>query len=106
MLTCFSDQRPVMTLSEVGGAADLARPTARRLLLTLEELGYVAAGDGGYRLTPRVLELGMAYVGSLGLWDIARRTWRRWWPAPGSRRPWPSSTARTSSTSPGWPCPS
>ena len=72
VLTCFSDQRPVMTLSEVAGAADLARPTARRLLLTLEELGYVAAGDGGYRLTPRVLELGMAYVGSLGLWDIAR----------------------------------
>jgi IclR family pca regulon transcriptional regulator len=72
VLSCFSDQRPVMTLSEVAGAADLARPTARRLLLTLEELGYVAAGAGGYRLTPRVLELGMAYVGSLGLWDIAR----------------------------------
>ncbi len=72
VLTVFSADRPVLSLSEVAGAADLARPTARRLLLTLEELGYVAACDGAYRLTPRVLELGMAYVGSLGLWDIAR----------------------------------
>ena len=31
------------------------------------------ASDGAaFALTPRVLELGMAYVGSLGLWDIAR----------------------------------
>ncbi|SDG23777.1 IclR family transcriptional regulator domain-containing protein [Klenkia brasiliensis] len=72
VLSCFSDRRPVMTLSEVAAAADLARPTARRLLLTLEELGYAAACEGGYRLTPKVLGLGMAYVGSLGLWDIAR----------------------------------
>ena len=61
-----------LTLAEVAGAADLARPTARRLLLTLEELGYVRVGDGTYSLTPRVLALGMAYVGAQGLWDVAR----------------------------------
>jgi IclR family transcriptional regulator, pca regulon regulatory protein len=61
-----------MTLAEVASGADLARPTARRLLLTLEELGYVSARDGSYALTPRVLRLGMAYVGALGLWDVAR----------------------------------
>lgn len=72
VLTCFDAERPTMTLSEVAAAADLARPTARRLLLTLAELGYVAADERGYRLTPRVLDLGMAYVGALGLWDIAR----------------------------------
>ena len=38
-----------LTLAEVAGAADLARPTARRLLLTLEELGYVRVGDGTYQ---------------------------------------------------------
>ena len=53
-------------------AAGLARPTARRLLLTLEELGYVRSGDGTFQLTPRVMNLGMAYVSALGLWDIAR----------------------------------
>ena len=58
--------------SDVATATGLARPTARRLLLTLEELGYDRVTDGGYELTPKVLALGMAYVGSLGLWDVAR----------------------------------
>ena len=73
VLRSFSPAHPTMRLSDVATAADLARPTARRILLTLEELGYVRSDDAGaYMLTPRVLELGMAYVGSLGLWDIAR----------------------------------
>jgi IclR family pca regulon transcriptional regulator len=61
-----------MSLSEVAAAAGLARPTARRLLLTLEELGFVRSAGGGFALTPKVLNLGMAYVSSLGMWDIAR----------------------------------
>jgi IclR family pca regulon transcriptional regulator len=60
-----------MSLAEVAAAADLARPTARRILLTFEELGYVRNDAGSFSLTPRVLELGMAYVGALGLWEIA-----------------------------------
>ncbi len=72
VLTCFGADRPGMTLSEVAAAAGLARPTARRLLLTLEELGYVRSAGGVFSLTPRVLSLGMAYVGALGLWDVAR----------------------------------
>ena len=72
ILTCFDARRPTMTLSEVAVAADLARPTARRLLLTLAELGYVRVEDGAYALTPRVLGLGTAYTSSLGLWEIAR----------------------------------
>jgi len=61
-----------MSLSEVAAASGLARPTARRLLLTLEELGYVRSSGGTFVLTPKVMNLGMAYVSSLGLWDIAR----------------------------------
>ncbi|WP_040339563.1 IclR family transcriptional regulator domain-containing protein [Candidatus Blastococcus massiliensis] len=72
VLACFDRDAPTMTLSEVAGAAGLARPTARRLLLTLEELGYVRATAGAFALTPKVLTLGMAYVSALGLWDIAR----------------------------------
>lgn len=72
VLKIFTPTRPVMSLSEVAKEADLARPTARRILLTLEELGYVRSGHNGYTLTPRVLELGMAYIGALNLWDIAR----------------------------------
>jgi IclR family pca regulon transcriptional regulator len=72
VLACFDADHPTMSLTEVATASDLARPTARRLLLTLQELGFVRAVDGGFRLTPHVLTLGMAYVGALGLWDIAR----------------------------------
>ena len=72
ILTCFDADHPSMSLSEVAAAAGLARPTARRLLLTLEELGFVRSSGGTYSLTPKVLTLGMAYVGALGLWDIAR----------------------------------
>jgi IclR family pca regulon transcriptional regulator len=61
-----------MTLTEIAAASGLARPTARRLLLTLQELGYVRSEGGSFALTPRVLGLGMAYVNALGLWDIAR----------------------------------
>jgi IclR family transcriptional regulator, pca regulon regulatory protein len=72
VLACFDADHPTMSLTQVATASDLARPTARRLLLTLQELGFVRSADGGYQLTPRVLSLGMAYVGALGLWEIAR----------------------------------
>lgn len=61
-----------LSLSDVATAADLARPTARRILRTLEALGYVRTVDGRYALAPRVLELGLSYVQSQGLWDCAR----------------------------------
>lgn len=72
VIRAFEPNRPMMTLSEVAVATGLARPTARRMLLTLEELGYVRTAQGGFALTPRVLELGMAYIGSTGIWDIVR----------------------------------
>jgi IclR family pca regulon transcriptional regulator len=72
VIAAFAPGRPVMSLTEVASATGLARPTARRILLTLTELGYVRAEGAGYALTPRVLDLGVAYVQSQGLWDIAR----------------------------------
>src|SRR4051812_6609518 len=72
VIAAFAPGREAMSLSDVATATGLARPTARRILLTLAELGYVRADDARYTLTPRVLELGMAYVGSHGLWEVAR----------------------------------
>jgi IclR family transcriptional regulator, pca regulon regulatory protein len=72
VIKVFQPGRPVMSLTEVATAAGLARPTARRILLTLQELGYARAQQGGFALTPRVLELGVTYVRSMGLWDVAR----------------------------------
>jgi IclR family transcriptional regulator, pca regulon regulatory protein len=72
VLACFDADHRSMSLTEVATEAGLARPTARRLLLTLEELGFVRSVGASFELTPKVLTLGMAYVGGLGLWDVAR----------------------------------
>jgi IclR family transcriptional regulator, pca regulon regulatory protein len=83
VIRVFGPGQPVMSLAAVAGASGLPRPTARRILLTLEQLGYIrqvgggsgsVAGTvpGGFELTPRVLDLGMSYVLSRGLWEIAR----------------------------------
>ncbi|HEU5349350.1 MAG TPA: IclR family transcriptional regulator C-terminal domain-containing protein [Ktedonobacterales bacterium] len=72
VIRAFAPNRPTMSLSEVASITGLARPTARRILLTLEELGYVRAADGMFALTPRVLDLGMAYIGSASIWVLAR----------------------------------
>jgi len=72
VLSCFDERHPRMTLTQIAAAADLARPTARRLVLTLQELGYIRSDDGSFALTPRVLRLGTSYVSALGLWQIAR----------------------------------
>jgi IclR family pca regulon transcriptional regulator len=61
-----------MTLSEVARASELSRATSRRFVLTLEALGYVTQRGGRFALTPRVLELGFAYLSALGLPDVAQ----------------------------------
>ncbi|MGW1530404.1 IclR family transcriptional regulator domain-containing protein [Streptomyces sp. NPDC002159] len=73
VIKAFDAHKPVMTLSEVATASGLARPTARRILLTLESLGYARSlAGGGYTLTARVLDLGHTYVQAMGLWGVAR----------------------------------
>ncbi len=52
VIKAFGPRQRVMSLTEVATATGLARPTARRILLTLEELGYVRAAEGGFALTP------------------------------------------------------
>jgi IclR family pca regulon transcriptional regulator len=72
VITAFGAGGQSQSLSDLSTATGLARPTVRRILLTLAELGYVRADGGSFSLTPRVLDLGMAYVSASNLWDIAR----------------------------------
>ncbi|HKN99390.1 MAG TPA: IclR family transcriptional regulator C-terminal domain-containing protein, partial [Pseudonocardiaceae bacterium] len=72
VITAFRPGTSSMSLAEVATATGLARPTARRILLTLQTLGYVRSTGREFVLTPRVLDLGVAYVRSMGLWDVAR----------------------------------
>ncbi|HEX6421288.1 MAG TPA: IclR family transcriptional regulator C-terminal domain-containing protein [Acidimicrobiales bacterium] len=72
VIRCFDAEHPALTLSEVATRADLTRATARRLLLTLEELGYVSSNGRRFALTPRVLDIGYAYLSSLNVQQIAQ----------------------------------
>ena len=60
------------TISQISERTLLARPTVLRLLITLEELGYVRELDNKYSLTPKVVDLGMAYISALGLYGAAK----------------------------------
>jgi IclR family pca regulon transcriptional regulator len=71
VLRAFGPERPAMTLSEVAAASGLTRAAARRFLLTLERLGYVASDGRLFSLRPRVLELGYAFLSSLPVWELA-----------------------------------
>ena len=72
VITAFGTTGQNLSLAELAAATGLARPTVRRILLTLDELGYVRSDGGSFSLTARVLDLGMAYVSASSIWEIAR----------------------------------
>lgn len=72
VIRAFDAEHPELTLSDVARRAGLTRAAARRFLLTLESLGYVASDARAFRLTPRVLELGFSYLSSLSLPEIVQ----------------------------------
>jgi IclR family pca regulon transcriptional regulator len=67
VIRSFGENAEALTLSEVAQRSSMSRAAARRFLLTLGELGYVTAVDKRFRLTPRVLDLGYAYLASRDL---------------------------------------
>jgi IclR family pca regulon transcriptional regulator len=71
VLGAFGRARPTMTLSEAAQIADLSRATARRVLRTLSILGYVEQDGRAFSLSPRILELGFAYLSSQSWIDRA-----------------------------------
>ena len=71
VIRAFDARHPELTLSEVARICDLTRAAARRFLLTLTDLGYVRTDGRLFSLTPRVLELGYAFLSSLSLPEVA-----------------------------------
>jgi IclR family pca regulon transcriptional regulator len=72
VLGAFDSDHPALTLSDVARRTDLTRATARRLLLTFEMLGFMRSDGRLFELTPKVLDLGYAYLSSLHIGDIAQ----------------------------------
>ncbi|HYW58566.1 MAG TPA: IclR family transcriptional regulator [Polaromonas sp.] len=71
VIRSFSAQSPQQTLSEVAMRSGLSRAGARRILLTLQTLGYVTSDGKHFSLTPRILDLGFAYLSSMPIWGLA-----------------------------------
>ncbi|MEU8633120.1 IclR family transcriptional regulator C-terminal domain-containing protein [Amycolatopsis sp. NPDC048633] len=71
VIRAFDGRGPELTLTEVAELAGVTRAAARRFLLTLAEIGYVHTDGKRFRLRPRVLELGNAYLSSQGLAEVA-----------------------------------
>jgi IclR family transcriptional regulator, pca regulon regulatory protein len=77
VINSFSREHPSQTLSEVATATGLTRATARRILLTLAELGYVHQGGRQFDLTPKVLDLGYSFLSSFQVVEIAQAPMER-----------------------------
>lgn len=73
VIRAFDGEHPRQTLSEVARSTGLSRAAARRFLLTLVDLGYVSVRDHRFQLTPKVLEIGYAYLSSVSLPQLAQR---------------------------------
>ncbi|MBU6437388.1 MAG: helix-turn-helix domain-containing protein, partial [Betaproteobacteria bacterium] len=71
VISTFCEQHPEQTLSDVAARTGLTRAGARRILLTLQTLGYVQCEGRLFRLTPKILGLGFAYLSSQPLWNHA-----------------------------------
>lgn len=67
VIEAFDDANPRLTSSQAGERCGMTRTAARRYLLTLAHLGYVATDGKLFWLTPRVLRLGQSYLESARL---------------------------------------
>jgi len=72
VIKAFSRDHSTLTLSEIAAAAGMPAATARRCLLTLEELGYVTRRGRAFLLRPKVLELGAAYLDSMDIEHLTK----------------------------------
>ena len=67
IIEAFGIRHGPLTLSEAAEITGHSRASARRSLLTLQKLGYVESEGRHFRLAPRVLRLGHAYVTSTSM---------------------------------------
>ena len=72
VLALFGRERPSLTLSEAAAATDLSRATARRILRTLAELGYVEQQGRQFSPAPGILKLGFSYLSAQNWIERAR----------------------------------
>ena len=67
VLRAFDRDAPRLRVRDVAERSGLNRAAARRFLLTLRDLGYVASENDIYFLRPRALDLGYSYLSSANI---------------------------------------
>lgn len=77
VIRAFGGGQTRLSGAAVASLTGLSRAAARRCLHTLTVLGYARIADGAYELTPAVLKLGQAYLGSASLAGVSQPVLRR-----------------------------
>jgi len=74
ILRLFRAEQPTLSLAEIANQLGMSRTAPFRLLFTLQSLGYLKQYEDTkrYELTPKVLELGFAYLNTLQITEVAR----------------------------------
>jgi IclR family transcriptional regulator, pca regulon regulatory protein len=72
VIRAFSRDHAALSLSDIARSAGIPAATARRCLLTLEELGYLTRKGRSFLLRPKVLELGAAYLESMNIEHLTK----------------------------------
>jgi len=72
VIRSFGPNFTEMTITEIAARTSLSRAGARRILCTLQNLGYVRAQGRRFALTARILDLGYSYLSSLPFWNFAQ----------------------------------
>lgn len=73
VLRVFGRDLPEGSLAEIAQRAGLSRAVVRRVLLTLQHLGYVGSRGRQFFPTPRTLDLGYSYLASLNITELVGR---------------------------------
>ena len=72
VIEAFQGDRRGLTVSDIAERTQLSRAAVRRLLLTLEMLGYAQRHGPSFFLTSRILRLGFSFVTSNSLAGMAQ----------------------------------
>jgi len=72
VIEAFDGRQQGLSIADIARTTELSRAAVRRLLITLELLGYIESNGRKYRLRHRVLHLGMSYLSSDSLATVSQ----------------------------------
>ena len=72
VICAFNGEKRALSMADVAERAALTRAGARRLLYTLVQLGYARRDEGRFELTPKIIDLGRAFLSSAANLDFAK----------------------------------